>query len=411
VDENECDAETLSVVVEVSVINTSASNDTSLCVGQSADLFAAGGLSYVWSPADFLDDAAVAMPTATPTESIDYTVTITNQDGCSNEEVVSILVFEEIPGGQNYPALTICEGEQVQLQAEPGSAWSWFPSQLLSSSVVQQPIATPNDTTQFVVQITNSCGVGFDSVSVYVIHPSVEAFGGGSICLGDSIAAWASGALSYVWSPSAWASPANESLVYLSPENTTTFEVTGVDEFNCLATASVTVSVYPRAEIDAGPDGYFDYPDSVMLFGNAMGFDCYWWPSEGLSCDTCEVTWASPIEPTTYHLAIVDDFGCVNDDTVFVRPFFPLFVPNTFTPNDDGINDVFRVTGMPVTGFHLVIFDRWGMNVFESYDMAIPWTGDGGSGYYAPNDVYNWVLEFDSLDRRSKLQGHVVLAR
>jgi hypothetical protein len=51
------------------------------------------------------------------------------------------------------------------------------------------------------------------------------------------------------------------------------------------------------------------------------------------------------------------------------------------------------------------------MNVFESYDMAIPWTGDGGSGYYAPNDVYNWVLEFDSLDRRSKLQGHVVLAR
>jgi gliding motility-associated-like protein len=351
------------------------------------------------------------MPTATPTESIDYTVTITNQDGCSNEEVVSILVFEEIPGGQNYPALTICEGEQVQLQAEPGSAWSWFPSQLLSSSVVQQPIATPNDTTQFVVQITNSCGVGFDSVSVYVIHPSVEAFGGGSICLGDSIAAWASGALSYVWSPSAWASPANESLVYLSPENTTTFEVTGVDEFNCLATASVTVSVYPRAEIDAGPDGYFDYPDSVMLFGNAMGFDCYWWPSEGLSCDTCEVTWASPAEPTTYHLAIVDDFGCVNDDTVFVRPFFPLFVPNTFTPNDDGINDVFRVTGMPVTGFHLVIFDRWGMNVFESYDMAIPWTGDGGSGYYAPNDVYNWVLEFDSLDRRSKLQGHVVLAR
>jgi gliding motility-associated-like protein len=411
VDENECDAETLSVVVEVSVINTSASNDTSLCVGQSADLFAAGGLSYVWSPADFLDDAAVAMPTATPTESIDYTVTVTNQDGCSNEEVVSILVFEEIPGGQNYPALTICEGEQVQLQAEPGSAWSWFPSQSLSSSVVQLPIATPNDTTQFVVQITNSCGVGFDSVSVYVIHPSVEAFGGGSICLGDSIAAWASGAFSYVWSPSAWASPANESLVYLSPENTTTFEVTGVDEFNCLATASVTVSVYPRAEIDAGPDGYFDYPDSVMLFGNAMGFDCYWWPSEGLSCDTCEVTWASPIEPTTYHLAIVDDFGCVNDDTVFVRPFFPLFVPNTFTPNDDGINDVFRVTGMPVTGFHLVIFDRWGMNVFESYDMAIPWTGDGGSGYYAPNDVYNWVLEFDSLDRRSKLQGHVVLAR
>jgi len=64
-----------------------------------------------------------------------------------------------------------------------------------------------------------------------------------------------------------------------------------------------------------------------------------------------------------------------------------------------------------VSGFHLVIFDRWGMNVFESFDMNIPWTGDLESGYYAPNDVYNWVLEFDSLDRRSKLKGHVVLVR
>ena len=411
VDENECDAETLNVVVEVSVLDINVSNDTSLCVGQSADLSAAGGVNYAWSPADYLDNPSAAQPTSAPQQSIDYIVTVTNEYGCSDEAEISIVVFDNVPGGQSYLPLTVCEGESVQLQAEPASAWNWFPSQWLSSSLVQEPYATPDDTTQFVVQITNSCGFGYDSVLVNVIHPSVAAYGGGSICLGDTIAAWASGALSYVWTPATWATPTNESLVYLSPESTTDFEVTGVDEFNCLATALVTVNVYPQAEIDAGPDGYFDYPDSVLLFGNAMGFDCYWWPSEGLSCDTCEITWASPAVPTTYHLAIVDDFGCVNDDTVYVRPFFPLFVPNTFTPNDDGVNDVFRVSGMPVTGFHLIVFNRWGMSVFESYDMDIPWTGDAGSGYYAPNDVYNWVLEYDSLDRRSKVQGHVVLAR
>jgi len=411
VDENECDAETLSVVVEVSSIDVNASNDTSLCIGQSAVLFASGGLIYEWSPIDFLNNPNIANPTSSPTENIDYTVTATNEDGCSDEQLVSIVVFNETPGGQIYQPLTVCEGDQVQLQAESANAWSWSPSQWLSSSVVQAPLAMPDDTTQFVVQITNSCGTGYDSVLVNVIHPLINVFGGGSICLGDTIAAWASGALTYVWSPATWATPANEALVYLSPENTTVFEVTGVDEFNCLASESITVSVYPSAEIDAGPDGYFDFPDSVMLFGNAMGFECYWWPSEGLSCDTCEITWASPSETTTYHLSIVDDFGCVNDDTVYVRPFFPLYVPNTFTPNADGINDFFMVTGMPVSGFHLVIFDRWGMNVFESFDMNIPWTGDLGSGYYAPNDVYNWVLEFDSLDRRSKLKGHVVLVR
>jgi gliding motility-associated-like protein len=411
VDENDCDAETLSVVVEVSTVDLDLSNDTSLCLGQSAVLIASGAMNYQWSPGDFLDAPNGAAPTCEPLESIEYTITATNEFGCADEGQIAVVVFNNVPGGLLYPALTVCEDEQIQLQAEAASAYNWSPQQWVDYPQAQSPFASPPDTTLFLVQVTNSCGTGFDSVYVNVIHPNVQAFGGGSICLGDTIGAWASGAVSYVWTPATWATPSNEALVYLSPENTTVFEVTGIDEYNCLETQEVTVSVYPSAEIDAGPDGYFDFPDSVMLFGNALGFDCYWWPSDGLSCDTCEVTWASPQQPTTYHLSIVDGFGCVNDDTVYVRPYFPIYVPNTFTPNDDGINDVFRVEGVAVTGFHLVIFDRWGMTVFESFDMNTPWTGDAGSGYFAPNDVYNWVLEYDSLDRRTKLKGHVVLVR
>ena len=411
VDENECDTETLSVVVEVSTVTMNASNDTSLCIGQQAVLFAAGGVDYAWVPSNYLDNAQSANPTATPLQSIDYTVTATNEFGCTDETLVSIVVFDEVPGGQTYPTLSVCNGESVQLGAEPANAWNWEPAASLSSDLVQAPWASPLDTTRYVVQITNSCGVGYDTVLVNVINPELQAFGGGSICLGDTIAAWATGAVSYAWTPALWVFSEEDAIVYLSPETTTVFEVTGVDAYNCLATASVTVAVYPRADIEAGPDAYFEYPDSVMLFGNAQGFQCYWWPADGLSCDTCEVTLASPLEATTYHLAIVDDFGCVNDDTVYVRPYYPLYVPNTFTPNDDGINDVFRVSGQPVTGFHMVIFDRWGMKVFESFDLQTPWIGDAGSGYYAPNDVYNWVVEFDSLDRRTKLKGHVALVR
>jgi len=411
VDENECDAETLSVVVEVSVLNLNVSNDTSLCVGQSALLSADGAINYVWSPIDFLDDPFSNAPTSSPTESIEYTIEATNEYGCADAATISINVFNSVPGGLSYTPLEVCEGREVQLQAEPGNAWQWYPSQWLNESNVQQPIALPIDTTLFVVLVSNSCGSGYDSVWVNVIHPALQAFGGGSICLGDSIAAWATGAISYVWTPSTYAIPSNEALTYLSPQQTTVFEVTGVDEYNCLSSDSIEVFVFPRADIDAGPDAYFNYPDSVMLFGNALGFDCYWWPADGLSCDTCEQTIASPSLPTTYHLAIVDDFGCVNDDTVYVRPYFPLYVPNTFTPDADGVNDVFRVVGQSVTGFHLTIYDRWGMTVFESFDMQTPWTGDAGSGYYAPNDVYNWVLEYDTLERRTKVAGHVVLAR
>jgi gliding motility-associated-like protein len=173
----------------------------------------------------------------------------------------------------------------------------------------------------------------------------------------------------------------------------------------------VFVFVYPTAEIEAGPDAFFNAPDSVRLYGNALGFDCYWWPGEGLSCDSCEQPMASPILPTVYHLAIVDDYGCVNDDSVFVRPYYPVYVPNAFTPNDDGVNDVFMVRGNDINGFHLMIFDRWGMLVFESFDIMKPWIGDTVDAYYAQNDVYNWVLEFDSLQRTTMLKGHVTLAR
>lgn len=411
VDENECDAETLSVVVQVSSVTINASNDTTLCVGQSATLFATGGVDYVWSPTDFLNDPGSASPTSSPTQNVDYTVTATNEFGCTDVSTVSIVVFSSVPGGNMYAPVNVCEGLQVALQAEPGNAWSWSPAGGLSSSVVQSPMASPEDSTLFVVHVFNSCGSGFDSVLVNVIHPALQAFGGGSMCVGDTLSAWATGALTYSWSPATWATPANEAFVMLTPESSTTFEVTGVDEFNCLASESVEVYVYPQAEIEAGPDAYFDFPDSVMLYGNALGFDCYWWPSEGLSCDTCERTLASPEVPTTYHLAIVDDFGCVNEDTVYVRPYFPLYVPNAFTPNGDGINDVFRVGSAGITGYHLVIIDRWGTTVFESFDMNEPWLGDTGSGYYAPNGVYDWMVEFDSRERRTKRLGHVVLAR
>jgi gliding motility-associated-like protein len=331
--------------------------------------------------------------------------------GCTDDETITIDVYNGPPGGLSYPTLTLCEGSEVQLQAAPGTAWQWLSSATLDNLAAQAPVASPLDTAVYIVQVTNPCGTGFDTVTVNVVHPALQAYGGGSMCRGDTLSAWATGASSYSWSPSLWADPSDQAFTILSPENTTLFEVTGVDAFNCVWTEEVTVSVYEEVDVEAGPDAYFNFPDSVMLYGNALGFDCYWWPSVGLGCDSCEMTLASPTEPTVYHLAIVDDYGCVNEDSVLVRPYYPVFVPNTFTPNGDGVNDVFLVSGQPQTGFHLVIFDRWGIVVFESFDMKTPWTGDTGGGYFAPNDVYNWVLEFDSLDRRTKLIGHVVLVR
>ncbi|MFN9972999.1 MAG: gliding motility-associated C-terminal domain-containing protein, partial [Phycisphaerae bacterium] len=72
---------------------------------------------------------------------------------------------------------------------------------------------------------------------------------------------------------------------------------------------------------------------------------------------------------------------------MLVKPYYPIWVPNTITPNNDGINDTFYAAGVNIEGFHLKIFDRWGALVFESTDPEETWNG-GTDGYYVQNGTY-----------------------
>lgn len=411
VDFNECAAETLSVVVEVSSIQTEISDDVSICVGESTTLEAGGGISYNWTPTTGLNNATSSTPICTPTETTTYNVVISNEDGCEGEETVTVTVFNNAPGGEIYDDITICEGTTVILNANDGTGWQWSPDTGLSNANIQSPHASPSDTTAYAVLILNACGQGTDYVTINVLHPEIHAQGGGTICSGDTIGASGSGGEIYMWQPAAHANPSNESNTVLSPPYSMWFQLTGVDAFNCIGQDSVYVYVHPAAAVDAGPDQYFEFPGSTTLLGNAFGFDFYWWPETGLSCTECIYPVASPEVETWYHLSVLDHNGCVTDDSVFVKPYFPVWVPNAFTPDNDGINDYFKAYGVNIEGFHMMIFDRWGIKVFESYDIDEVWMGEFSSDYYVQNDVYNWVVEFDSIDRRTTMSGHVTLLR
>jgi gliding motility-associated-like protein len=271
-------------------------------------------------------------------------------------------------------------------------------------------MASPAQTTTYFIVVTNACGTGVDQVTVNVLEANVTATGGGTICLGQSLPATAEGALTYQWIPGSVASPATGDSTQLTPPESMWIYVLGIDENNCFDKDSVYMNVLPLPSADAGPDQYYDYPGFVYLFGNAFGNEYYWSPPMGLSCTTCIYPQASPDIPRHYTLHVVDEFGCVGKDSVYVRPYFPLWVPNTITPNNDGLNDVFRAYGDFITGFHLIIFDRWGNLVFESTDINEVWTG-GIDGYYVQNDVYPWVIEYDTSERREKISGHVTVVR
>ncbi|MFN9802170.1 MAG: hypothetical protein ACK54P_19280, partial [Bacteroidota bacterium] len=280
VDFNDCETDTVAVFVDMYVPPTSLSPSVSLCVGETTTLLATGGASYQWSPPDGLSAVTGSQVQATPDQTTTYTVLITTAAGCELERTVTVTVVLDEPGGQVYPELTICQGNNVQLTAEDGFTWTWSPASTLSNPSAQNPMASPQFTTTYTVAITNACGSGTSQVTVVVIIPEVEVFGGGTICRGEYVPAWATGGEDYFWTPGQYAFPPYGDTTWLSPPETMAFTVAGIDNNGCGAQDTVWVYVLPLPEVNAGPDQYYEFPGSVYLFGNTFGLDYTWSPPD-----------------------------------------------------------------------------------------------------------------------------------
>ena len=109
-----------------------------------------------------------------------------------------------------------------------------------------------------------------------------------------------------------------------------------------------------------------------------------------------------------------DSVGCLGESsylTVNTTSCYRLSVPNSFTPNNDGLNDAFMVRGLSIYQPILQIYNRWGQTVYHSYNLT-PWNGSDGNGYYCETGVYAWTLHYvDDKGFNHMEQGHVVLVR
>jgi len=118
------------------------------------------------------------------------------------------------------------------------------------------------------------------------------------------------------------------------------------------------------------------------------------------------------VEPGWYGLQALDTTGCIGKDSAYVDIFYPLYLPNAFTPNNDGVNDVFKAEGVNIRGYQMHIYNRWGQLIFTSDDPQEPWLGNvQGGDHYAPDGLYMWKVRFDNWDGPRWLEGHVTLFR
>lgn len=398
-----------SVIVYNETVNTMP--DTTICLSNSVNLVAYGGTSYNWYPNTFMTNPGSASPTVTPTASQLYYVDILTPFGCVLTDSVLITVETNIPIPQLNNDTTICLGDFAVLTASGGNTVQWTPTATIQNPTAFITLANPTQTTTYYAFFSNSCGGTIDSTVVEVIQIIPQIVSDTSICPGDSAFLWASGGTNYSWSPqNSLASPTSSSTL-ASPSVNTSYTVSITNALGCSASLSVNVTLYPLPFVSAGADILQNYGVPVTLQGQTNQSAFYWENLDSNACSTCLNPTVRPELTSRYIFYVTDINGCENSDTVVVILDGSLYIPNTFTPNADGINDLFVTMGKDIKDFKILIFDRWGLLLFESTELSTYWDGTY-KGAPVPIDTYIWKVEYEDYQRNfKKLIGHVNVVR
>ena len=339
-----------------------------------------------------------------------YTATLISGTiyGCTDTAVQSITInptpIIAAPNDQ-----LICKGQSLQLTASSAATTiTWAPiNGTLSCTACTTTTATPLTTTQYIATGTNSFGCsGKDSVIITVAQPiHIVASPNDTICIGSSSQLSVTGASTYAWTPAATLSQANTAAPLATPTLTTQYQVIGFDNHNCFQdTAHVTVAVGQYPTISLGADQVLATGTKLPLissFTNGPITNWSWSPATDLSCSTCPQPVATIKKPVCYAVTASNLYKCAARDTVCIKVFCEgsqVFIPNGFTPDGDGINDILMVRGSGIkTVKSFRIFNRWGQVVFERSnispnDAAQGWDGKV-NGVAAPPEVYVYTCE------------------
>ena len=317
------------------------------------------------------------------------------------------IVIRPVPVINATNSLTLCLGSSVQLNVTGAANYQWIPAQGLSCSTCPNPIASPLVTTPYVVSSTNAFGcAAYDTVVVTVIQPmNLVVTPNDSICIGASSNLLASGATTYSWTPGATLSSTTAANPVATPTITTSYRVVGYDGFNCFTdTAFVVVAVGNFPTVNLGPDltlstGTIHPLNSTVTNGPIAQW--LWQPAADLNCNTCPLPLATIKKDVTYTVLVTTAYGCTASDTVSIKTFCEnsqVFIPNAFTPDGDGINDVLMVRGKGIVSVKSFrIFNRWGELVFERSNFApniasFGWNGRV-RGVVGPPDVFVYTAE------------------
>ena len=406
---------TTTVVVNPLPTVTANTSSTNICDGSSITLTGSGATSYSWTGG--ITDGLSFIPSSSGT----YIVTGTDINGCSNSASVNIIVNPLPLVIANESSAIICKGSSLTLTGSGASTYIW------TGGVTDGISFAPLTSGTYTVIGTDENGCSSTaSISVTVDILTVTANASStSICHGSSITLTGGGASTY-----SWTNGVTNGVAFI-PETTASYTVTGTDENGCTNTSSVSVSVEALHTVDSIPnqilcsnsntvaieftgnsESGFDWTNSNTLIGLASN------GTGNIASFTATNPGPSQIVATITVTPIANECPGVSTSftiTVNYCLHIEFFIPEGFSPNGDGINDLFVIRGIdnyPTNKF--VIFNRWGNKIYEASPYQNKWDGTTSLGLTVggnelPVGTYFYILDLG--DGSDIIKGTIYLNR
>ncbi len=382
-------------------IQTNLPSSVLLCDGSSTVLDATSpqGVSYAWNTTESTAVITVNAGGA-------YTVTIMDAFGCSIQASSTVTILS-LPSPNIVGPVDYCSNEETTFSV--GGSYSQYEWSTGSTTPTTTITGVLNELS-IIVTDANGCQ-GVDTLALSPIDvPELDL--GEDIVLCDSLTTvldgTVPGASAYNWSPNGATSPAIDAIPGIY-QLTVTYQT-------CEIRDTIVISVEPYT-LDLGEDRTICKDDDILVVQSMLNIDSLLW-NDGSEGGWYILPTSDIFEDSIYISAIA--YGCdVQQDTLKVvleDCDCDFYVPNTFTPNGDAINEGFQVyQDCPIEYFELILFNRWGDVVFETNDLNFMWDGRKKDGSYVQDGVYTWQIKFlvEYLDEAQyeELHGHLNVLR
>ena len=390
--------------------------------------------SYKWDFGNGQTSTTNYEPEITYTAAGTYVVTLVVTDSIcllTDTARITITVLPSLPVIMNSD-IVLCFPEEVTFAADGGGlldnfVWSDTPdfADTLNTNFADSSYTfTPTGTTTLYLSASDGSCTTIDSMTVYIVDGSIVLSAEDSICAGTQTLITANieipGVIfDYTWAPASIISPtAIDNQVNASPLTPTWVVVSANGGAGCfdqdsifINVGNVTGSVIASANPDVVVPG-----STSTLSASPSGYSYQWFPPTGLSNPNAQTTTATVEETTTYTVSVTDGI-CTKSDDVQLKVYVIacderyVFVPNAFSPNGDGENEVLFVRSAVATEIEFRIFDRWGELIFESYSVNNGWDGTFRGKLVDP-DVYDYYLKAICINGEEQIiKGNITLIR